>query len=215
MMKFPTTVRRARRLSCFLALGTALVVISATAGPASDLAQLLSGQSYPLSMTLKEFGADWRRVTVRDGASASRNVGVNVSGSSEGSTSQNNNMFNLWSGGQACITRGQTVSAAGQTYLVAYLLPNKTLNLNILLQAMATKTPPEIQVLTPESSLRLSLLNVQAIVAIEDVRAFDLSWEITQSKEAAQKLLNLLKAGQAGQTAKPPEAKKAPEPEKK
>jgi hypothetical protein len=215
MMRFPTTIRRTKRLACFLALGTALLLISATAGLASDLAQLLSGQPYPLSMTLKEFGADWRRIAVREGASASRNVAVNVSGSSENSTSQNNNMLNMRGGGQDYLTRGQMVSAGGQTYLVAYLLPSKALDLNILLQAMTTKTPPELQVLTPETALRLSLLNVQAIAAIEDVRAFDLNWEIAQSKEAAQKLLNLLKAGQAGQTAKPPEAKKPPEPEKK
>jgi len=208
---------RKGRLTFLLALSTALLLIPAMTSLASDFAQLLSGRSHPLSVTLKELSGDWRRITLRGGAAASGNVAVNVSGSSEGSTSQNNNMLTTGGGGQAYVTRGQTVSANGQTYLVAYILPSTALNLNTLLQAVATKTPPEMQVLTPESSLSLSLLNVRSIASIEDVRAFDMKSEIAQSQEAAKKLADLIKAAaEAGKPAtKQPEGGNPRKPEKK
>jgi len=208
---------RQRRHFSFLALITTLVLASAVTSQASDFAQLLSGRVHPLSMQLKDLSGDWRRITLHGGAAAGGNVSVNVSGSSEGSTSQNSNMLTTGGGGQAYVTRGQTVSANGQTYLAAYILPSTALNLNTLLQAVATKTLPKMQVLTPESSLSLSLLNVRSIASIEDVRAFDMKSEIAQSQEAAKKLADLIKAAaEAGKPAtKQPEGRNPQKPEKK
>jgi hypothetical protein len=215
-MEFYPGSCRKRRWGCLLALTTAFMLSSAVTSQASDLAQLLSGRVHPMSLQLKDLSGEWRRVTLRGGVIAGGNVGVNVSGSAEGSTSQNNNMVSTLGAGQAYVTRGQTVSAGDQTYLVAYLLPSTALDLSAILQAMATKTPPQMKVLTPESPLHLSLVNVKAIVSIEDVRAFDMNEEIGQSQEAAKKLAEMLKAmAEAGKPAKPPEKSGEQKPEKK
>jgi hypothetical protein len=177
---------------------------------------VLSGRLHPLSVKLRDLGTGWSHITVHGGGGAAINVGVNVSGSSAESTSQNNNMLGLFGGGQGYVTKGQTVSVNGQAYLVAYRLPSTGMDLITVLLAVATKTQPEMQVLTPESSLRLSLLNVRDIGSIEDVRVFDMKWEIAQSQEAAQKLINLLKAAsEAAKAAKKPPAENPQKPEKK
>jgi hypothetical protein len=72
---------------------------SSMTGWGGDLAQLLSGREQPLSVKLEDLGGEWRRVTIHGGAGASGNVEVNVSGSTEGSTSQNN-ILGMLSGGQ-------------------------------------------------------------------------------------------------------------------
>jgi hypothetical protein len=209
---------RKRRLVVLLALSTVVVLTPSMTSWGSDLTQVLSGRPHPLSVKLKDLGTGWSRVrvSVHEGGSASLNIGVNVSGSSAGSTSQNNNSLSIFGGGQAYVTKGQTVSVNGQAYLVAYHLPSTAMDLTTLLQAAATKTMPELQVLTPESSLRLSLLNVRDIVSIEDVRVFDMKWEIAQSQEAAQKLINLIKAASEGaKPAKTPQTENPQKPEKK
>jgi len=209
-MRFLVTACRKGRLIYVLAFLAAFALTPLTASGGNDLSELLSGRSHPLSMKLREFDGEWRRVMVAGGSVANGNVEVNVSGSTQGSTSQNN-ILSIGDRGQAYVTKGLTVSVDGRTYLVAYRLPTTTLDLNSMLQALATKTLPEAQVLTPESSLRLSLLNVQGVGSIEDVRVFDMTWEIAQSQEAAQKLANLIKA----MAAKPPQAGNPPKPEKK
>lgn len=208
-----TSCRKGRQI-LLLTLATALMLTPSMTSWGDDLAQLLSGRLLPLSMQLKDLSGEWLRVTIHGSASASGNVEVNVNGNTNGSTTQNN-LLDVRGSGQAYVTKGQTVSASGQTYLVAYRLPSTALDMNSLLQTMATKTPPELPILTPESSLRLSLLNVQAIGSIEDVRAFDMKWEIAQSQEAAQKLANLLKASEAAKPAKPPQGGNPQKPEKK
>ncbi len=208
---------RKGRLIFLLALSTAVVLTPSMTSWGSDLTQVLTGRLHPLSVKLKDLGAGWSRITVHGGGGAGVNVGVNVSGSSAESTSQNNNMLGMFGGGQGYVTKGQTVSVNGQAYLVAYHLPSTAMDLITVLLAVATKTLPEMQILTPESSLRLSLLNVRDIASIEDVRVFDMKWEIAQSQEAAQKLINLLKAASeaAAKSAKKPQAENPQKPEKK
>jgi hypothetical protein len=195
------------------ALAMALALTLPIAGQEKGLTQLLSGKTHPLSMKLKDLNGEWRRVMIHGGDGVSGNIDVNVSGSTQGSTSQNN-LTGLSGGAQAYVTRGQTVSVHGQNYLVAYRLPGTGLDWRALLLAMATKTLPKAEILTPESSVRLSLLNLQAVTSLEDVSVFDMKAEIAQSQEAAQKLADLLKA-MATQPAKPPEGEKSPKPEKK
>lgn len=215
-MKFPSIACGKGRLVSFLALSAALMLVPAMTARASDYAQMLSGRLYPLSIQLKDLSGDWRRITLHGSTIASGNVAVNVSGSSGDSTSQNNNLLNAGGSGQTFVTKGQTVSAGGQTYLVTYLLPSTALDLNILLQAVATRTLPELKVLTEESTLRLSLLNVRAIGGLEDVRAFDMKSEIAQSQETAKKLADMIKAAaEAGKPAKAPEGGNPPKVEKK
>ncbi len=163
---------------------------------------LLSGNQQPLAVKLKDLNSEWRCVTVRGGAGPGGNVAVNVSGNATGSNSQNN-LLGAHAEQRAYVTKGQTVSASGETYLVAYRLPATGLDLQTLLQASATKTAPPAVVLTPESSLALCLLNVRAIAGLEDIRVFDMHSEIHQSQEAAKMLAGLLKATETKKPAKP------------
>jgi len=188
-----------RRVFCAI-----LLLVLPVATEASDLVQLLSGKPFPLAVKLKDLNGEWRRVTIRGGGGVSGNVSVNVNGNSDGPASQNNIVGSL-GGGTTYVTKGQTASANGQVYLVAYHLPSAGLDLNLLLQAVATKTPPTSAVLTPESTLPLSLLAVRAAGSLEDVRPFDAKWEIDESAKAAKALSTLLKGDEgAKKPAKPP-----------
>lgn len=183
----------------FLSRWAGLLALAAVCGlalPAEsqglDLSILLSGKLCPLTVKLKQLNTEWRLVTIHGRASASGNVALNFSGSSKYSTSQNN-LLGASGGTQVYVTKGQTLSANGVTYLVAYHLPRTRLDLSSLLEAVATKTPPTATVLTPESSLPLSLLNVRTIASLEDVRVFNMKWVISQSEQAAKGLARLLK----------------------
>ena len=213
-MKHLTLITPQKRLARILSLGAILLLTASRMGRANDLVKALSGGPHPLSVLLKDLGGEWRRVTIRGNAGANGNMEVNVNGSSQNQTQQNN-ILGTWEGGRSYLTKGQTVSADGQKYLVAYRLPGTALDLSAVLQAVATKVLPSVQMLTPESVLRLSLLNVRGIDSIEDVREFDMKSEIAQSQEAAQKLTNLLKAADTPNPDKAPESGIPKKPEKK
>ena len=140
---------------CSLMLSAMLLLVLPATLQGSDLGKLLAGKPFPLAVKLKDLNGGWRRFTIRTGGSVSGNVSVNVSGSTAGSTSQNNLTGSL-SGGPAYVTQGRTVSASGQVYLVAYHLPSAGLDLSLLLQALATKTPPAAAVLTSENPFPLA-----------------------------------------------------------
>ena len=180
-----------------LAWAMLLIMVPAIC-PGADLEQCLCGKRFPLTVKLKDLTAEWRRVTVHGNGSISGNMSVNVSGNAGSAVSQNNLTGSL-GGGQTFVTKGQTASANGKTYLIAYHLPMAGLDLGILLQAIATKTPPAAAALTPESGLSLSLLDVGAIGSLEDVSAFDLQRELSQSENAIKALTALLKGNEGSQ----------------
>ncbi len=163
-----------------------------------DLSDLLAGRLFPLAVKLKEVDAEWRRFTIQSSGTVRDNISVNVNGSTSGSTSQNNNLLGAVSGGRVYITKGLTVAACGQTYLVAYHLPGNALDLSVLLQAAATKSPPAPIVLTLESSLPLALLNVQTIGSLDEIKLCDASAEIADSERAAKVFTDILKSQSGG-----------------
>jgi len=162
-----------------------------------DLTTLLSGNTYPLTVTLKDLTDDWRRITLHATTSASGNVTLNVSSSGSVSNTQNN--IATLGRTRTFLTRGQTASAGGQVYLVAYHLPNSGLDLSTIFQAVATGKPPEAATLTPETVLPLALLDLRTADTLDDVRAFDLKAEIADSETAARTITALLKALTAAQ----------------
>jgi hypothetical protein len=199
VVSLPRLFAPRRAATCWPRLAWAvLLLILPAICQGSDLAQLLSGKAFPLAMKLKDLNGDWRRVTLRGNGSITGNMSVNVSGNSESAVSQNNLTGSL-GGGQTYVTQGRTASANEQTYLIAYHLPLAGLDLSILLQAIAAKTPPEAAALTPESTLGLSLLNVRAIGSLEDVSPFDLKRELSQSENAIKALTALLKSSEGSQ----------------
>lgn len=179
-----------RRTIVTAVLTTLLLPVSCFA---QDLTELLSGKTYPLTIMLRDFtGGDWRRVTVHTATSASGNVNVNVTGS--GSVSSNQNNIATLGETRNYLTRGQSVSAGGQVYLVAYHLPNTGLDLGRLFQAVAAGKPPEAATLTPETALPLALLDLRTAGSLDDVRAFDMKAEIADSETAAKMIGLLFKA---------------------
>jgi hypothetical protein len=162
------------------------------------LVGLLSGKAYPLTVQLKDLTSDWRKVTVHSAAIVSDNVSVNVNGGGNAANSQNNLVGSL-SGTRAYLTQGETMSACGRSFLVAYRVPGSTFDLGVLLKAMATKVPSSTTKLTPESSLTLSLLDVASLGTLDDIHPFDMQAEIAESETAARAIGDLFKS-QAGTT---------------
>jgi hypothetical protein len=206
---------RRQPLGLFLASATALVL--AWTSRAQDLTEVLSGKAHPLAMKLKDFTTDWRRISIQNGAAANGNISVNVSGNSSSATSQNN-LTGAMGGGRNYVTRGQTVSIGDRSYLVAYHLPAGGLDLATLLQAVISKSPPTAAVLSEESSLQLSLLELKNLATLDDIRPFDMSLEIRESENVAKMVANALKTESgkpASSPATPPKgepSKPAPEP---
>jgi hypothetical protein len=178
-----------------------VLLIMPVCGRATDFKDLLSGKACPLSMKLSDLNSEWRRITVCAAGSVSGNISVSVSGNQASSSSQNNVAELI--GKRNYITRGQTVSANGQVYLVAYHLPGGGLDLQALIQAIATKTPPQTATLTPESTLPLSLLDVKSMGSLDDIRAFDIKREIAESERLVRTITAVLKSASAASTNNP------------
>ncbi len=180
---------------------TCLILYLPAVCPGQDLTNLLSGKTYQLTAKLKDLGGEWRRITVHASTSANGNLTVNVSGS--GSVSNNQNNFGTLGASSVYLTQGQTASAGGQTYLIAYHLPNTGLDLNMLVQAVAMGKPLQPSVLTPETLVPLALLDLRTVGSLDDVRVFDLKTEIAES-EANAKTIGLLFKALAAQSKEQP-----------
>lgn len=167
-------------------------------GESAELKELLSGKTCPLTIETGKLDKEWRRFTIHSTGSASGNVSVSITGSGGTSGSSQNNIADL-TNSKHYLTRGQTVSANGQVYLVAYRLPGGGLDFPALIQAMAAKIPPATTTLTPETVLPLSLLDVKAIGSLDDIRAFDLKREIAESEKLAQTISAALKSAGGGE----------------
>lgn len=192
-----------RAFSLTVALFAAVTALSPASGWCADLVSLLSGKDHPLTVTIGSLSGDWRRFTIHPGGNASGNVSVSVTGSGGTSGSSQNNIADL-TGSRHYLTQGQTVTVGDQIYLVAYRLPGGGLDFSGLLQALATKTPPTPTILTKESALPLSLLDLKGLGNLEDIRAFDLKREIAESEKLAATIANALKSASAGSTNSPP-----------
>jgi hypothetical protein len=198
-----SALAKSRFLLVTPAFWTVIVFLSAApvSSRGSDLQELLSGKRHPLIVKLGELGKEWRRFTIHIAGNASGNVSVSVTGSGGTSGSSQNNIADL-SGSRIYLTKGQTVSALGQVYLVAYRMPGSGLDFPALIQALATKAPPQVTTLTPETELPLSLLDVPNLGSLDDIRAFDLKREIAESEKLTQTIGSALKAASGGETTK-------------
>ncbi|MFO1500301.1 MAG: hypothetical protein U1G07_18265 [Verrucomicrobiota bacterium] len=170
----------------------ALVIawLSAAAAFGQDLRDVVSGETKPLAMKLKNLGPEWRRFVVHGASSAGGNVSVNVTGNSSGATSQNN-LVGAFGPSRAYVTQGEVIARGPQRYLVAYRLPAGGLDLGALLQAAVTKSPASIAKPGPDSEVYLSLLELSTVGSLQEIRPFDLGEELAESERAAQLLAQL------------------------
>jgi len=149
------------------------VCSSAWAGGAAqptDFATLLSGSSVPLTLTLKDLDGSWRAF----GASGGQEPAGGVYAAMYGAPSI------------VCYSKGQTVTASGETYLVAYSLQAKRPSYVTMMMGRGGAVQPET--LTAASPVGLSLLNVRTMGNLSDIRPFDRDAEIAAYVKSYQEL---------------------------
>jgi hypothetical protein len=143
------------KTSIRLAIASAIIatIASFPASAQTSLEQILNGQTIPYTMKIKDLSSQWR--------------GLSTSGQFEmGNTFQS--IFSSFFGGAlnaTYYTKGQTVTIAGETYIVAYSLqgsPEKFSN---------------------DLPLSLSLLNLRTIGSLNNIRAFNLKTESEMLKK--------------------------------
>jgi prepilin-type processing-associated H-X9-DG protein len=135
----------------------------------TDFAALLSGSPVPLTLTLKDLDNSWRAFS----ASGAQEPG-SVYGAIYGMPST------------VYYSKGQTVTASGETYLVAYSLQAKKPSYVTMMMGRGGVGQPEA--LTAASLVGLSLLNVRTMGNLTDIRPFDRDGEIAAYAKSYQDL---------------------------
>lgn len=156
-----------------------------------DFNQVISARAYPPTLKLQNLNSQWRRFTLSD--TGETNMGRRMA-------MQMRVMERLGVG--VYYTRGETVTMATQTYLVAYRIDNE-LNQQDLQGAVQELFGGQNQALTgpikfmPDTKLALSLLNLRTTGSINDVTKFDPAVEIMNAGDiTAASTDNLRRLGQ-------------------
>lgn len=160
-------------LQLTLALGLSIVSFPSQS---QSLQEIMGGknQDIPLSLSLQDINSNWKKIS--------------VSGQYEMA-----DLMKFWSNfigikvyDNTYYTQGKTINMSGQTYLIAYrLFPSgQNINLQTLMsegfEGFCTDSFLP-QVLTPETSLSLALLNTNTIGSLNDITAVDITDEISRS----------------------------------
>jgi hypothetical protein len=133
------------------------------AGQSADFTEILSGRVAPLTLKMRDLTGDWRRVQVVQGARTDEMARLSAA---------------IYGGvtAQDFYTQGRTVSVAGETWLVAYRVEPRHVELAVkALMERGELTVPELP--TPDTPLWLALMPVRALAGLVDVRPFDLERE--------------------------------------
>jgi len=141
-------------------------------GQAVDIGQLLSGKTVPLTLTLKDLGPDWRMFGVKSEGGDYTKLMATMMG---GSTSD-------------LFTRGATISAGNDVYLIAYKPRSKPIDYS---KIMSSGGMPSATPLSATTVLELSLLNLHTVGGLEDIRPFDLKAELAASAQASTTINNI------------------------
>ena len=132
---------------------------------AAELRDVLTGKVYPLSVKAGDLDRSWVRLTP---------VGDTTLGWTQ--------MYAALLGGQAAVyyTRGDTVQAEGEIYLVAY---GRQIDQRTLAEMMRRGAEPMLlEPITAETRLTLSLLNLRSARSLTNIQPFHLSEETAQQK---------------------------------
>lgn len=171
-----TTFRRTAGVGIVLLLTLASLRVEA-AGEKSDSSSfkdLLSGARIPLTLQLKDLNSEWRRITVANAGDASsvQRMYAAMMGTASGS-------------GGALYTKGDTVTAEGETYLIAYRVQTKPIDLQAMARVRMGQQPIEPERPTPESALALALLHLRTAGSITEIRPFNLEAELAGGDTSA------------------------------
>lgn len=129
---------------------------------------LIGGKTLPLSLKLKELNADWRRFTTSGMSSTLETFIMMAATNGQGVP-----------GPLVFYTKGQTFTLNAETFLIAYQQETKPFDLRLI---MEYNQLPQVEPLTPETSLNLALLNLRNIGNILDIRPFKLEDELAAGK---------------------------------
>ncbi len=132
---------------------------SAPAFSPSDVTwkNVMSGSIVPLTIKARDLNASWRSFTVSEGNDITRlMLGA----------------YGL-SGSNALYSRGDDISVAGETYLVAYRLKTPPLNMAAMNNSSNVEMMMRDMTIKPDSTLQLSLLNVRMTSAFNQMQTFD------------------------------------------
>ncbi len=159
-------VKRATLLS-ILAL-----LLLAGARTQADLTEAISGKLIPLIVKMSDLDGEWRRFTVGPEASGpSAYVDASIIMRAQETGVPPTSVY---------YTRGWTQGSGDETYLVAY--QTKSMLTTIAMMMLTGEEDTRKLVLTPESELTMSLLNLRTMGSMKDIRAVNLGEEIAESK---------------------------------
>jgi prepilin-type processing-associated H-X9-DG protein len=135
-----------------------------------EIAELFSGKAIPFTIQVKSLDRNWRRMTV----------------------GENDTMTRLMVGTRGLpavpyYTRGQTVSTAGETYLIAYRLSAAQEGAEMQRRMQFGNDPAGMaeRKLPPNATLTLSLVNLRQAGSLTDVQAFDPERDIEKPQDRA------------------------------
>ncbi|MHB9131072.1 MAG: hypothetical protein ACYDBB_08290 [Armatimonadota bacterium] len=141
------------------------------------MATLFAGKDIPLSLKLRELDGNWRRLLINE---AKQDVLLPLL------MRMSEDPGSAPSFGTVYYTTGRTISIAGETYLAAYSVPKPTITLRDMEHG---DTPLLRTLLTRETTLVLTLLNLRTVGHLQDIRIFDLDQEVAGDKAAMTKMI--------------------------
>ena len=153
-------------------VGVVLMLTAVSRAQNANLQDLLAGKEVPLTLKLKDLTAEWRRFSA---SGATDPAAAYLAMMGRGGNSAAGVYF----------TKGQTATVGGETYLVAYRIQAKPIDLVALQNSLGRGNPPPV----PErpklqSLLSLALLNLRSIGSLMDVQPFNLEFELTGDEAA-------------------------------
>jgi prepilin-type processing-associated H-X9-DG protein len=145
------------------------------AGQTPDLADVFLGKMQPLTLHLKDLSQDpaWRRVSI-------------------GTQGDANPFAAMFGGGgtQSTVyyTRGESLAVAGETFMIAYRVRSKPVDLTSVMRSGSPAPTPPTEKLTPATLVHLGLLNLRTCGNLGDVRPFNIAEEIAASVKLAEEI---------------------------
>jgi hypothetical protein len=171
-----------KKLASVIALTASIATLSLPSH-AEDLQSIISGSKVPLTIKFQDLDNTWRQIAVN---------GVFEFGDLMRAYSS---LFGVSNSSGIYYTKGETIEVYGKTYVIGYRIQSDAQNLSFQKIIESTVgsygTNPDCneenlskKLLSPETSLVLSLLNVETIGSLNDIRTFDFKQEQANSQQA-------------------------------
>lgn len=171
-----------KRLAILLALTASITTVSLPSR-ADDLQSIISGAKSPLTIKFQEIDGNWRQITVS---------GMYEFGDLMRAYSS---LFGIGGNSGIYYTQGETIEIYDKTYVIAYRIRSNTQDLSFQKLFESTigtyGSNPQCseenlskKLLSSDTELVLSLLDVETIGSLNDIRVFDFKQEQTTAQQA-------------------------------